>query len=371
MKNRNANVEILRIIAMLMVVSLHTFGKGVAGGGELCPGHFLYIPMWLVKALCYCAVDVFYFVSAWYLCRQAFRWGRILRLWCVIVFYSVGIWGICVAAGIVDFSFYSLLTSCMPIAFRKYGFATGYLGMCFTAPILNILYGKLTQKEHLKVVMVLLLLSAIYPMLTGWQIIFFQEGNTYGLALVIYSIAAYMRKYGVAHKAGWWLSGYFIACAIHGGVGILLGISTKLLLGRNLGEGVLMHYNSLTVLASAVCLSMGFLSMKEDRISDGIKSICLAVSGTTFAIFLIHEHPDLRGYFWEQWRANVSDYRTWGGVILVTIPAIFLTGMLLDWARQLVFRILYIDKLVEKVGKKLDDLSIAVLTKMENKIIKI
>ena len=77
---RMANIELLRILAMLMVVSLHYLAKGkllpemtgtLSGQGYLA---------WFLEALSICAVDVYVLISGYFLVETGFRCSRLIRL---------------------------------------------------------------------------------------------------------------------------------------------------------------------------------------------------------------------------------------------------------------------------------------------------
>lgn len=193
---RNANVEILRIIAMLMVITLHVSNKGM---GEMTLWSGPYFLKWIMNGFCFCAVDIFFFISAYYLYDRKFQWSRIIRLWLEVLFYAVGILLVCNICQIVPFNITLLVKACVPIAFHEYGFVTGYFGMCFMAPTMTMILERLNQREHAVLIIILLFLASIYPMCTGWQIIFFKESNLFGLALLIFCIAAYVRRYGIRY----------------------------------------------------------------------------------------------------------------------------------------------------------------------------
>ena len=71
-KTRESNIELLRIISMIMVVVLHFFYHGeilrwttVESSG--------YLTYWSVEALAFVAVNVFVLISGYFLCLSRFR----------------------------------------------------------------------------------------------------------------------------------------------------------------------------------------------------------------------------------------------------------------------------------------------------------
>ncbi|MCR5754050.1 MAG: acyltransferase family protein, partial [Acetatifactor sp.] len=89
-KPRMANLELLRSIAMMMVVMLHFLGKGGLLGDITAP----YLPpvrivAWLLEILSVVAVNVYMLISGYFLCESSFKLSRLLKLWLQVWSYSV------------------------------------------------------------------------------------------------------------------------------------------------------------------------------------------------------------------------------------------------------------------------------------------
>ncbi len=88
-KKRNANMELLRMISMLMVVMLHGLGKSgllvnlsISGGANATIA-------WLLESLSLGAVNIFILISGYYLIDSKFKIGRLIELVAELLFYSV------------------------------------------------------------------------------------------------------------------------------------------------------------------------------------------------------------------------------------------------------------------------------------------
>ena len=91
-RKRMANLELLRCVAMMMVVVLHYLGKG----GLLADlaGESLNVPelaAWLLEAFCIVAVNVYMFLSGYFLSGSSFRLSRLIQLWMQVWLYSVAL----------------------------------------------------------------------------------------------------------------------------------------------------------------------------------------------------------------------------------------------------------------------------------------
>ena len=84
---RQAGIELLRCIAMLMVITLHYLDKG----GVLIPLSQKQSPAgyaaWLLEAFCIVAVNVYVLISGYFLVEAGFRVKRILLLAAQVLFY--------------------------------------------------------------------------------------------------------------------------------------------------------------------------------------------------------------------------------------------------------------------------------------------
>lgn len=88
-EGRQANYELLRIIAMFMVVTLHYLnhtGMLLTAGGEGGGARFLGM---LVESFCIVAVNVYVMISGYFLVEAGFKVKRIVTLVCQVLFYAV------------------------------------------------------------------------------------------------------------------------------------------------------------------------------------------------------------------------------------------------------------------------------------------
>ena len=90
-KERMANLEVLRCVAMMMVVVLHYLGKGGLLPDLTAPLSVQDMAAWLLEAICIVAVNVYMMISGYFLCESSFKLSRLLTLWLQLWLYSVGI----------------------------------------------------------------------------------------------------------------------------------------------------------------------------------------------------------------------------------------------------------------------------------------
>ena len=100
-KERMANLEVLRCVAMMMVVVLHYLGKGGLLPDLTAPLSAQDTVAWLLEAFCIVAVNVYMMISGYFLCESSFKLSRLLTLWVQLWLYSVGIGVLAAVTGIV------------------------------------------------------------------------------------------------------------------------------------------------------------------------------------------------------------------------------------------------------------------------------
>ena len=81
-QGRMANLELLRCVAMMMVVVLHYLGKGNLLA-DLTDPHLTgaELAAWFLECFCIVAVNVYMFISGFFLCASSFKVSRLVQLW--------------------------------------------------------------------------------------------------------------------------------------------------------------------------------------------------------------------------------------------------------------------------------------------------
>ena len=88
-KRRIASIELLRIAAMLMVVTLHYISKTGAlalPGDEMTPVRYM---GGLIESFCIVAVNVYVLISGYFLSAVPFKVSRGVRLLAQVLFYTL------------------------------------------------------------------------------------------------------------------------------------------------------------------------------------------------------------------------------------------------------------------------------------------
>lgn len=375
-KGRMANLELLRMIAMMMVVTIHTCNHG--GLVDLAQkGTVSYYIVWTLYGLSFVAINVYILISGYFLVKSSFSSWRLVKMEMQILFYSMGILALFWIFGNVDKDMKYLVYCLTPVASDFYWFATMYVGMYLLSPILNTFVRALTKRQFQ------CMLLLLFVLLSGWTNIFYYtsglniaEGASVAWFVAIYLFGAYIRMhYTPDGRAGkWFLIGMGVMVMIPLSRFIIeFLISTQWLGTRFLedllwGYSISYHYNSMFSILGAAGLFVAFLNL---RLKDGIgtKLINIAAS-TSFAVYLIHDHYYLRQTIWGKinpW-AWLDDWYLLPAII-ATVLAIYAICMIIELIRHFLFRPVelwvkpYCDKFDGKLrelwhGKKESDVSV-------------
>ena len=86
--DRNYGIDLLRVIAMIMVVCLHVLLYGM-DINAIPSGTVNYYIAWALEAVCYAAVNIYGLISGFCLCERKTSVRKLIELWLQIFFYSV------------------------------------------------------------------------------------------------------------------------------------------------------------------------------------------------------------------------------------------------------------------------------------------
>lgn len=187
---RNSNTEILRIIAMLMIIASHYSFHGVIDFSKI-DNSLNYL---LLKGLTLgnLGVDIFILMFGYYsILSERVVFQKLFLLWSQVFTYSVLIFCGLVGFGIVDFSLKNLVKSVLPTIFSKYWFFTAYIVFSLLVPFINKFLRLLNKKEYEHLLVVMLVMWGVIPTLFS-QI---PAGDSFVLFLLLYSLGGYFRLY--------------------------------------------------------------------------------------------------------------------------------------------------------------------------------
>lgn len=360
---RMANLELLRCVAMMMVVVLHYLGKGgllvdltsqsLGSTGTVA---------WLLESFCIVAVNVYMFISGYFLCTSSFKLTRLLQLMLQIEVYSVGFGLLGAVTGVVQettVDTHYLLTLIFPVSMGHYWFMTAYIYLYLLLPFVGAAVKKMTKQQLQLALGVLLFAYCIMKSVLPLRLEMDSQGYDCIWYLCVFLAAAYVRRFGVAflEKKGRGLALYVVSCLlIFGGTLMLRMVYLRTgSLERMLK--MCLEYNHILPFLAAVGL---FAAFKRLRVNDKIARAINWAAPFTLGVYLLHENIGLR-YTWQNW-LGADKANSVGGLFLwtfVAVAVVFVCGILADAVRKLVFdglhkglsRIGFYGKLTERLKR--------------------
>ncbi|MBO4679948.1 MAG: acyltransferase [Lachnospiraceae bacterium] len=344
-KKRNANMELLRLLSMLMIVMLHALGKSnllVNLYENRSANAFI---AWALESLSLCAVNVFILISGYYLINSKFKLGRLIELIAEMIFYSLGTFLVCYIFGVdihEEINTYFLLHTVFPVHMKLFWFLTAYLFVYMLLPVISAGVKAISQEQFKTVIIILLIFECGFKSFLPFR--FEEDEFGYNLLwfLTVFLIGAYLKLYSakLLNKAHKGLIVYFVSCAL-----ILFekaAIEVVYVKTGHLQEiqEVSAEYNHIFVLLSAIGLFTAFVYSKP--VKESVGRIICALSPMALGVYLLHENLSLR-YNWQKWAGIYESLQSPTAIfvcrILVTVIVVFIAGLIVDFIRIQIFKL--------------------------------
>ncbi len=321
-RSRNASFELVRIIAMLFIVSVHFIGHGGWLNNTIGVN---YVFIKIIQTLFRPSVNLFVIIGAYFMCARDdmnVNVKKLLKLYLTVFFYSVTLYVIFLAAGIYTFNADSLIDTLFPIVRNKYWFFSSYFFMMLASPLLNVVIHRLTKKQYAVLCVVLIVIASLQdfnnittssiPLSDGYNTIWF---------IFLYFIGGYIRKYDVTLTKTQWIIGFILFIGV---------IAFTYFLFED--------YTSINVIYMTLFI---FITAKQHPIKNATvsKVICF-ISSLTFGVYLIHESPELRGYMYQNIFKSYAFYDSEYAFLIMIgfILLTFITCAAIEYLRQLLFK---------------------------------
>lgn len=289
-KIRDSNFEMLRILAIFLIVILHIGTHGIQNYGDV-PELMTTTNAWLyyfIRALAVVAVNSYVLISGYFLSTSSFKGKKLVHMFLETSFFSVVIYATSVLFGYSEWLWPDFLRSVFSIFTNEYWFITVYFALYAIFPFLNRLMDHLTKKEHGQLLLVSFLLLSV------WSLIFMNDPLkvNHGLSLVhfifLYFLGGYIRKYDYIWKDfnRWgYLALYVLGGLILSVAFLVFGVGTV---------GIIYYNNSPFVIVMSYCLFQFF--RKTPFKSLAVNNSAQYVLG----IYFLHEHPVTRDLIWNE-----------------------------------------------------------------------
>ena len=282
MSKRESNIELLRIIAMLMIVLFHCnyYSLGAPDQGEVLTSPWLSFWRIFAEQICVVGVNVFVLISGWFGIKPS------LKGLCSLL-YQVVFWGVIIVLGGLVFHLEIPVKDTLLVFWfgGYYWFVIAYIGLYVLSPVLNAFIEKTSPRKFLTILICFFSVEFVY----GWFIDSASFGAGYSIISFVglYLLARYIRLHSTFLKTT--KPAYDIL--IYWLVTIIPALISFLGIRNGWKQFYPLYYTSPFVIAAAVSLLLIFTKFEFSS------KFVNWVGCSTFCVYLIHQHPVVGPHF--------------------------------------------------------------------------
>ncbi|MCQ2548514.1 MAG: acyltransferase [Lachnospiraceae bacterium] len=365
MLKRESKYELLRIVAMLMIVAFHAYSqldtydpyskpyiliKWTAGNSwnkfvAVCLGS------WGLTG-----VGCFFLLSASFLTRRnSFSIKK-----CILIILQTVFWSVLITILAVLFHTFEGSNDIEPVKYimksiilpfvdvNVYWYIIAYLFMYLLSPFMNQILAVMDMEIYKRFIIVLTIIVPVYSTLTNGSSI---TASNLALAVYYYILYSYLQRTSPEVFIKKYAGSVFVATVVFVTLSHLLVYHYG---WQDIFVGKLCERFSIFQIIAAVALFYIF-----ERISCGYYWFINIIASGTLGVYLIHENPNLKFFLWN--RIINLDYfyskRYFAIVYITSVILVFCVGVTLDLARKYTFEAAFkkVLKLFDNHFGKIDD----------------
>ena len=300
---RNYGIDLLRIVAMFMVLLLHILGQGgILKNLVSTPTEFLskYGVAWLLEIAAYCAVNCYAIVTGYNYYGTLVKWNKLVELWLQVIFYSLGITILFLVAGkSINSSIY--FKSLLPVTSSCYWYVTAYFGMFVFIPMMNIFLENFSKRKLEIILFCSFIGFSLLPTIFDVDPFKLNRGYSMLWLCVLFLVGGYLKKYGIKNlispsKA---LYFYVFSIAFTWFSKLSLELITLVVMGKARYGNVFIKSTSPSIVLAGIFLFLFIvnINIKNCKLIKFIKVLAPAY----FGVYLIHLQPLI-------WRNIIKDF---------------------------------------------------------------
>lgn len=342
-KSRNSNLELFRIITMLLIIAHHyVVNSGLTdsmGPLSLYPDSIKTIIYNIIGAWGKVGINCFVLITGYFMCKSKITLHKFLKLLLELWFYGIVITSVFFITGYETFSVKHfgniILQTCFPFFKIKREFIGTFYFFYLCIPFLNIMIQNFNKRQHLYLCIVLFFIYVVIGSLDFSQF-FDLDFNYLSWFCVLYIFASYLRYYPVV-----FLENTKITLCL-----TLLSFILGMLSVIFYGYRFLVDSNKILAVSTSIFAFMLFKNLKIKY-----NPIINTIGSTTFGVLLIHANSSvMRKWLWIDVLNNISMYysKYWAMHIICCVMTIFLICSVLD-----LFRIKFIEKYYLLIAEKI------------------
>ena len=331
--NRNSSIELLRVISMIMILTLHVnfLSLGAPTTSEITTFPVQTFTRFFIHYLCIVGVNVFVFISGWFGINYKTKGLYSYLFQCL--FFSIAIFIAFALTGGIEMTRRNIMSSFM-LYKNAYWFVWAYLVLYIMSPILNSFIKTSSKSEVKRILILFFIIQTILSMFSSLG--FYQAGYSPLSFFGLYLLARYYRLYKESQIKGKYIYLLiFLLCATINTLASFLppfiGVSSEIVEWR-----CTMYVNPINIIG-ALSLLLFFTRLNfSSKIINYIATSC-------FAVYLLHMHFCVSGYYIDMAKYIFNNFS--GCIYLLAIVILFIlvfvVSIIIDRIRILCFKHLW------------------------------
>ena len=344
-KTRESNIELLRIISMVMIILFHYVYKSNFQYSNLTINVLFTKSCWFFGEL---GVNLFVLITGYYLSKSKPSIKKIILLILEVLFYNT--LNIIIGYKVGYINSIQNISTIFPIITGTYWFITAYLLIYILSPYYNKLINLFQKKEYQKFLLINLFIWSIIPTIFGFlynsseSLPFY---NRFIWLTFIYFVGAYIRVYNIkildSKKRSLIISGITFLIMIFSIIIIYI------LKNNTIETAYFWTPNNIFMFILSISFFMLFIKKHI-----GNRKIINKISSTTLGIYLLHDGL-LARYMWTNlFKSNIHIYsKYWFVYAGCSVIIIFIIGVVIDILRQVIEKKLVIKILDLSIWNKI------------------
>ena len=317
-KQRQTNLEILRIVAMLFVLILHTnmgFSPWPLDDNAISTDPYYSYSRLLIEGLAIVCVNVFILLSGWF--GISFSYKKLLYLVFQIVFFALVLLFIPCQHGEWTFASFWVAIS------HQYWFIFAYIILFILAPVLNLFSQYAPRQLFEQVLVAFFCIQTFFSYFGNFE--WFTDGMSPIPFIGLYLLARYIRLFQPSFAT---LNKY-TDLIIYLSISIAIAVISLALIKWAGTGGRMFNYTNPFVIIASLYFFLFFSKLKVRHLTfvNWISCSCLGV-------YLFHTHPNVISKYFigtiSQLRSMTDSGAVTVFMCLLFIIAVFLTGIMAD-----------------------------------------
>lgn len=287
---RSSNLELYRIVCMLMIVAHHfVCNSGLNGDGSPMntnPHSINTLYLLLLGAWGKTGINCFMMITGYFMCKSSITLRKYIKLFIQIETYNIIIYTLFFVTGYEEFSAFRIVKVIIPFWGFENNFVGCYLAFYLLIPFLSILVRNMTKRQHELLLLFFLCTYVVLGSIPSFKVSY----NYITWFSIIFIIASYIRLYP---------NKFFENRKIIGGItfiSIIVASLSILSLHWTVSAGYFFVTDCNKIFAVIIALS-SFLFFKNMNIKDS--KLINRISMSTFGVLLIHANSSaMRQWLW-------------------------------------------------------------------------